>query len=99
MVRSKKEMFYVEDFDQLAREHDNVVWHVALSDPSPDDDWDGYTGFIHNVLYEEYLKNHDAPEDCEYYLCGPPIMNSSVTNMLDSLGVGKENILFDDFGS
>ncbi len=97
-ARSKREMFYVEDFDELARTNDNFEWHVALSDPLPTDDWDGYTGFIHNVLFEEYLKNHPAPEDCEYYMCGPPIMNSSVINMLLELGVDREDIMLDDFG-
>jgi len=97
-ARSKREMFYVEDFDMLAAENDNFEWHVALSDPLPDDDWDGYTGFIHNVLYENYLKNHPAPEDCEYYMCGPPIMNSSVINMLLENGVEPESIFLDDFG-
>lgn len=97
-ARSKKEMFYVEDFDSLAKEFDNFTWHVALSDPQPEDDWDGYTGFIHNVVYENHLKNHPAPEDCEFYMCGPPIMNKSVINMLEDLGVEPENILLDDFG-
>ncbi|MGX2948338.1 NADH:ubiquinone reductase (Na(+)-transporting) subunit F [Frederiksenia canicola] len=97
-ARSKREMFYVEDFDGLAAENDNFVWHVALSDPQPGDNWDGYTGFIHNVLYENYLKDHEAPEDCEYYMCGPPIMNASVIKMLKDLGVEDENILLDDFG-
>lgn len=97
-ARSVKEMFFVEDFDGLAAENENFEWHCALSDPQPEDDWDGYTGFIHNVLFEEYLKEHPAPEDCEYYLCGPPIMNSSVIQMLLDLGVERENILLDDFG-
>ncbi|GIU04784.1 NADH:ubiquinone reductase (Na(+)-transporting) subunit F [Shewanella morhuae] len=97
-ARSKREMFYVEDFDGLAAENDNFVWHVALSDPQPEDNWDGYTGFIHNVLYENYLKNHDAPEDCEFYMCGPPMMNAAVIGMLKNLGVEDENILLDDFG-
>ena len=97
-ARSKREMFYVEDFDKLAEEHDNFEWHVALSDPLPDDNWDGYTGFIHNVVYENHLKNHPAPEDCEYYMCGPPIMNKSVIEMLHNLGVEDENIMLDDFG-
>ncbi len=97
-ARSKNEMFYVEDFDQLAEEHDNFEWHVALSDPLPEDDWQGYTGFIHQVLYDNYLKNHPAPEDCEYYLCGPPMMSQAVIRMLTDLGVEEENILFDDFG-
>lgn len=97
-ARSKREMFYVEDFDMLARENENFEWHVALSDPLPEDNWEGYTGFIHNVLFEEFLKNHPAPEDCEYYMCGPPIMNSSVINMLVANGVDRENIFLDDFG-
>jgi len=97
-ARSKREMFYVEDFDMLAKENDNFVWHVGLSDALPEDNWTGYTGFIHNVLYENYLKNHPAPEDCEYYLCGPPIMNSSVIKMLLDNGVEPENIMLDDFG-
>jgi Na+-transporting NADH:ubiquinone oxidoreductase subunit F len=97
-ARSKREMFYVEDFDMLAKENDNFDWHVALSDPLPDDNWDGYKGFIHNVLFEEFIKNHPAPEDCEFYMCGPPIMNTSVINMLIANGVEPENIMLDDFG-
>jgi Na+-transporting NADH:ubiquinone oxidoreductase subunit F len=97
-ARSKREMFYVEDFDRLAAEHDNFEWHVALSDPQPEDDWAGDTGFIHNVLLENYLSAHDAPEDCEFYMCGPPMMNQAVINMLHDLGVEDENIMLDDFG-
>ena len=97
-ARSRRETFYVEDFDMLAREHENFEWHVALSDSQPEDDWQGYTGFIHDVLYENYLKDHPAPEDCEYYMCGPPMMNAAVIQMLESLGVERENILLDDFG-
>ena len=97
-ARSKREMFYVEDFDGLQAENDNFKWHVALSDPLPEDNWDGYTGFIHNVLYENYLKDHEAPEDCEYYMCGPPMMNAAVIGMLKNLGVEDDNILLDDFG-
>ena len=97
-ARSKREMFYVEDFDDLDKEFDNFEWYVALSDALPEDHWDGYTGFIHNVLYEEYLKDHPAPEDCEYYMCGPPIMNQSVINMLIDLGVDRDDIMLDDFG-
>ncbi len=97
-ARSKREMFYVEDFDMLAKENDNFEWHVALSDALPEDNWKGYTGFIHNVLFEEFIKNHPNPEDCEYYMCGPPIMNKSVINMLLANGVDPENILLDDFG-
>ncbi|MGB5446942.1 MAG: NADH:ubiquinone reductase (Na(+)-transporting) subunit F [Psychromonas sp.] len=97
-ARSKREMFYVEDFDSIAAENENFEWHVALSDPQPEDEWDGYTGFIHNVLYENYLRDHEAPEDCEYYMCGPPVMNAAVIAMLKDLGVEDENILLDDFG-
>ena len=97
-ARSKREMFYVEDFDMLAKENPNFTWHVGLSDALPEDKWKGYTGFIHNVLYENYLKNHPAPEDCEYYLCGPPMMNTSVIKMLLDNGVEPENIMLDDFG-
>lgn len=97
-ARSKREMFYVEDFDMLARENPNFEWHVALSDALPEDNWDGYKGFIHNVLFEEFIKKHQAPEDCEYYMCGPPIMNTSVINMLIANGVDPENIALDDFG-
>ncbi|ALO34016.1 Na(+)-translocating NADH-quinone reductase subunit F [Colwellia sp. MT41] len=97
-ARSKREMFYEDDYNGLAAENDNFVWHVALSDPQPDDNWDGMTGFIHNVLFEEYLKDHEAPEDCEYYMCGPPMMNAAVIGMLKDLGVEDENIMLDDFG-
>ncbi|AWS52801.1 NADH:ubiquinone reductase (Na(+)-transporting) subunit F [Providencia rettgeri] len=97
-ARSVREMFYTEDFDQLAAEHENFTWNVALSDPMPEDNWNGYTGFIHNVLYENYLKDHPAPEDCEFYMCGPPMMNAAVIKMLKDLGVEDENILLDDFG-
>jgi Na+-transporting NADH:ubiquinone oxidoreductase subunit F len=111
-ARSAKECFYVEDFDAIQRENPNFEWHIALSDVQPEDEWDnpdsparqwggakhGYTGFIHQVLYENYLKHHPSPEDCEYYLCGPPIMNKSVVNMLLELGVEPENIALDDFG-
>ena len=97
-ARSLKEMFYQEEFDELAKQNENFDWHLALSEPQPEDNWDGLTGFIHQVLYDEYLSKHEAPEDCEYYLCGPPMMNTAVIKMLDSLGVPKENILLDDFG-
>ncbi|MDY6890661.1 MAG: NADH:ubiquinone reductase (Na(+)-transporting) subunit F [Pseudomonadota bacterium] len=97
-ARSLREAFYVEEFDQLAEENENFTWHLALSDPLPEDNWTGYTGFIHKVLYEHYLKDHEAPEDCEYYMCGPPMMNASVIKMLEDLGVEPENIMLDDFG-
>lgn len=97
-ARSLREMFYTEDFDELAAENENFTWNVALSDPLPEDNWQGYTGFIHNVLYENYLKDHPAPEDCEFYMCGPPMMNAAVIRMLEDLGVERENIFLDDFG-
>ena len=97
-ARSYREIFYMEDFDTLAKENENFDWHIALSEPKDEDNWTGYTGFIHQVLLDNYLKNHPAPEDCEYYICGPPMMNDAVMKMLDDLGVEPENILFDDFG-
>ena len=97
-ARSLREMFYVDDFDKLQEDNENFNWHVALSDPLPEDDWSGETGFIHQVLLDNYLKSHPAPEDCEYYLCGPPMMNKAVIDMLINLGVEPENIMLDDFG-
>lgn len=97
-ARSMREAFYVEEFDKLAAENPNFKWHLALSDPLPEDNWTGYKGFIHNVLYDNYLKDHPAPEDCEFYMCGPPMMNSAVIKMLLDLGVERENIMLDDFG-
>jgi Na+-transporting NADH:ubiquinone oxidoreductase subunit F len=88
----------VEDFDTIAAENPNFTWTLALSEPRPEDNWTGSKGFIHNVLYEEYLSKHPAPEDIEYYLCGPPMMLQACMKMLDSLGVPRENIAFDDFG-
>lgn len=98
-ARSLREMFYQEEFEQLAREHPNFSFHVALSEPMPEDNWQGPTGFIHQVLYDNMLKHHPAPEDCEYYICGPPVMLQAVRKMLHELGVEPENIAFDDFGS
>ncbi|MEM1452506.1 MAG: NADH:ubiquinone reductase (Na(+)-transporting) subunit F [Planctomycetota bacterium] len=97
-ARSLREMFYVEDFDKLQAENDNFKWHVALSEPLPEDNWEGHTGFIHQVVLENYLAEHPAPEECEYYLCGPPMMNQAVLKMLDDLGVDPEMIDLDDFG-
>ena len=97
-ARSLREAFYVEELDALARDHDNFDWHLALSEPLPEDSWTGLTGFVHDVLYENYLKDHPTPEDCEYYLCGPPVMNAAVIAMLDEQGVSGDNILLDDFG-
>ncbi len=99
-ARSLREAFYVDEFDKLAAENPNFEWHMGLSDPQPEDAWDKpeLTGFIHNILLENYLKDHPAPEECEYYLCGPPMMNVSVIKMLIELGVEEENIMLDDFG-
>ncbi len=97
-ARSLREAFYVDEFDRLQQENPNFKWHLALSEPLPEDNWTGATGFIHNVLYEQYLKNHPAPEDIEYYMCGPGVMNKAVINMLLAQGVDRENIMLDDFG-
>ncbi len=97
-ARSLREMFYTEEFDELAKKHDNFEWHVALSDPLPEDNFDGHIGFIHQVVLDNYLNDHPSPEDCEYYLCGPPPMTAAVLQMLDDLGVEPENIHLDDFG-
>jgi Na+-transporting NADH:ubiquinone oxidoreductase subunit F len=97
-ARSKREIFYEDEFDRLQEEHPNFKWFVALSDPQPEDNWEGYTGFIHDVMYENYIKDHPAPDDCEYYMCGPPVMNAAVIGMLENQGVEREDIMFDDFG-
>ena len=97
-ARSLREAFYIDDFDAIQAEHDNFQWHLALSEPLPEDGWTGHTGFIHQVVYDNYLKDHPAPEDVEYYLCGPPLMLKACMEMLDGLGVEPRNILFDDFG-
>ncbi len=96
-ARSLREMFYEEDYNTLAAEYENFDWHIALSDPQPEDNWTGMTGFIHNVVLKNYLNNHPAPEDCEYYMCGPPMMNAAVIKMLKDLGVEDENIALDEF--
>ncbi|PLX68706.1 MAG: NADH:ubiquinone reductase (Na(+)-transporting) subunit F [Denitrovibrio sp.] len=96
--RSLKELFYLDDFEQLEKDFDNFSWNIALSDPLPEDNWEGYTGFIHRVVYDNYLKKHDAPEEIEYYLCGPPMMIEAVKVMLDNLGVEPDNIYLYDFG-
>jgi Na+-transporting NADH:ubiquinone oxidoreductase subunit F len=98
-ARSRRELFYGNEFDALAEANANFEWHVALSEPQPEDNWTGYTGFIHKVLHDEYLAKHDAPEDCEYYLCGPPMMNTAVIKMLEDLGVPRDRIMLDDFGA
>lgn len=96
--RSVSDLFYTDEFDALAARHANFNWTVALSDPRPDDGWTGATGFVHAVALQTYLKDHPAPEDCEYYLCGPPLMIRAVLSMLDDLGVESDRIFNDDFG-
>lgn len=97
-ARSKREMFYTEEFEAIEKQFPNFQYHVALSEPQPEDNWTGYKGFIHQVVFENYLKNHDNVDEIEFYLCGPPMMNSAVFKMLDDLGVEKNMIAFDDFG-
>ncbi|QDT69033.1 Na(+)-translocating NADH-quinone reductase subunit F [Planctomycetes bacterium MalM25] len=96
--RSLRELFYIDHFREIEKAFPNFKFNIALSEPLPEDNWDGYVGFIHQVLYDNYLKDHAAPEDVEYYICGPPMMNAAVFKLLDDLGVEKENIAFDDFG-
>lgn len=96
--RSLRELFYMDQFEKIEKENPNFDFHIGLSEPLPEDNWDGYTGFIHQVIYDNYLKNHPEPEEIEYYLCGPPMMNDAVFKMLDDLGVPEEMIAFDDFG-
>ncbi len=98
-ARSKREIFYQDQFEAIEKEFPNFKFNIALSEPNPSDNWTGYTGFIHQVIYDKYLKNHEAPEDIEYYLCGPPMMTDAVTRMLDSLGVPPENVMYDNFGA
>ncbi len=97
-ARSKREIFYEDEFRALEKKFPNFKFNIALSEPLPEDNWKGYTGFIHKVLLDNYLVKHEEPEEIEYYLCGPPVMNSAVFSMLDDLGVPAENIAFDDFG-
>ena len=97
-ARSLREAFYVDEFDEIAKEFPNFEWHLALSDPLPEDNWKGKTGFIHQVLLDSYLSHHEAPEECQYYMCGPPMMNTAVINMLGEMGVEPEDIFLDDFG-
>ena len=97
-ARSLREAFYIDHFDTIAKENDNFEWHLALSEPLEEDNWDGHTGFIHQVVLENYLNDHESPEDVEFYMCGPPMMNQAVINMLEDLGVEPENIMLDDFG-
>jgi Na+-transporting NADH:ubiquinone oxidoreductase subunit F len=97
-ARSLREAFYVDEFDDLAEKFANFTWNLVLSDPLPEDNWTGAKGFVHQYLYDNYLTSHPAPEDCEFYMCGPPMMNKAATEMLYNLGVEEENIMFDDFG-
>ena len=94
-----RELFYIDEFREIEEEFPNFKFNIALSEPLPEDNWEGYTGFIHNVLHDNYLKEHPAPEDCEYYMCGPPMMIAAVERLLYDLGVEEENVLFDDFGN
>jgi Na+-transporting NADH:ubiquinone oxidoreductase subunit F len=96
--RSIRELFYMDDFQKIQSENPNFKFNVALSEPKPEDKWTGYTGFIHQVILDNYLKTHPEPEEIEYYICGPPMMNDAVIKMLDDYGVPPENIAFDDFG-
>ncbi|MBN1599944.1 MAG: NADH:ubiquinone reductase (Na(+)-transporting) subunit F [Bacteroidales bacterium] len=97
-ARSKREIFYEDEFKAIEKEFPNFKFNIALSEPQPEDKWDGYVGFIHQVLYDNYLKNHEEPEEIEYYMCGPPMMNAAVEKTLYNLGVPDEMIDFDDFG-
>lgn len=97
--RSKRELFYTDHFRSIEKDFDNFKYNIALSNPLPEDNWDGYTGFIHQVVLDEYLSKHPEPEEIEYYLCGPPLMLQACLKMFDDLGVPEENIAFDDFGS
>ena len=97
-ARSLREAFYIDHFDKIAEENDNFEWHLALSEPLEEDNWDGYKGFIHQIVLDHYLAEHESPEDVEFYMCGPPMMNQAVINMLEDLGVEPENIMLDDFG-
>ena len=96
--RSTRELFYLDEFEELKQKFENFDYHIALSDPVPEDNWTGHEGFIHQILLDEYLSKHPNPEDVEYYICGPPMMLSAVRNMLDDLGVEPENVMYDDFG-
>ena len=97
-ARSRREIFYEKDFREIEKQFPNFKFHIALSEPKPEDHWTSYTGFIHQVILDHYLNTHEAPEDIEYYMCGPPMMTKAMIAMLDSLGVPPEMILFDDFG-
>ena len=96
--RSLRELFYIDEFRQIEKDFPNFTFHLALSEPLPEDNWTGLTGFIHQVVIDNYLKDHPSPEDIEYYYCGPPMMNKCVLQMCEDYGVEPENISFDDFG-
>ncbi|MFI3267019.1 MAG: NADH:ubiquinone reductase (Na(+)-transporting) subunit F, partial [Rikenellaceae bacterium] len=98
-ARSSREIFYEDQFEEIEKEFPNFKFNIALSEPKPEDNWTGSVGFIHKVIFEEYLRNHESPEDIEYYLCGPPMMTSATAAMLDELGVQPENIMYDNFGA
>ncbi len=98
-ARSSREIFYEDQFEEIEKEFPNFKFNIALSEPKPEDNWQGYVGFIHKVIFENYLRDHESPEDIEYYLCGPPMMTSAITAMLDELGVQPENIMYDNFGA
>lgn len=98
-ARSKKEIFYQEEFEELEKQFSNFSFHLALSDPKPEDEWNGLTGFIHQIVNDNYLLKHNEPEEIEYYICGPVVMTQAVNSMLYNLGVPEENILYDDFKS
>jgi Na+-transporting NADH:ubiquinone oxidoreductase subunit F len=93
-----REIFYEDEFREIEKKFPNFSFHIALSEPVPEDNWTGLTGFIHQVLYDEYLGKLEEPEEIEYYMCGPPMMNEAVQNMLYNLGVPDEMVDFDDFG-
>jgi Na+-transporting NADH:ubiquinone oxidoreductase subunit F len=97
-ARSRREVFYEDEFRAIEKQFSNLTFNLALSEPLPEDKWDGYKGFIHQMVFDNYLKKHDEPEDIEYYFCGPPAMNNAVVKLLDNQGVPAENIAFDDFG-
>jgi Na+-transporting NADH:ubiquinone oxidoreductase subunit F len=98
-ARNERELCYHSELTELARQHENFAYRVALSDPAPDSAWQGLTGLVHAVVYREYLEGHPSPEEAEYYLCGPPLMSSAVLAILEDLGVDRDSVFFDDFGS
>jgi Na+-transporting NADH:ubiquinone oxidoreductase subunit F len=97
-ARSRREIFYEDEFRALEKMFPNFKFYIALSEVKPEDNWTGYTGFIYQVIIDEYLSKHPEPEEIEYYLCGPPLMNSSIIKMIDEFGIPEEMLAFDDFG-